>query len=99
MPANDGAPDVWYGLIRPQDGQVSFSLKRLTYDNASSVESLRRSAHADRYADTLETGIWLSCDILSPSERTATGKRLPERTLTMPQRSPLASMSFESSIG
>lgn len=84
MPANDGTPEVWYGLITPQDLHVAFSLKRLGYDHLASAAAMRRSAHADGYARTLVTGVWPTLDILPAAERAATGKRLRQRTVSLP---------------
>ena len=77
MPANDGTPDGWYGLIEPQaDGGLSLSLHRLRYDAASAAAAMRRWAYADSYATSLVTGIWPSFDVLPPRETERTGRRL-----------------------
>lgn len=83
MPANDGTPDVWYGLITPRDGNLEFALKRLRYDHLGAAASMRRYAHVDGYARTLVTGVWPSLDVLPEAEKAATGRRLRARTVTL----------------
>jgi predicted phosphodiesterase len=81
MPANDGTPDVWYGLIRAVDGQLLLSTHRLTYDHHTAAAAMRRHGHANGYARTLVTGLWPSLDILPTAEREATDHRIRARTL------------------
>lgn len=84
MPANDGTTDVWYGLIRAaDDGGVALTTHRLTYDHHAAAAAMRRSGHANGYARTLVTGLWPSLDILPPTEREASGRRLRPKTLRM----------------
>lgn len=80
MPANDGTPDVWYGLIRITGGQVEFSTHRLGYDHTSAAAAMHRFGHADGYAQTLLTGLWPSLDVLPSPERAATGQRIAPET-------------------
>jgi predicted phosphodiesterase len=92
MPANDGTPDVWFGLIDAGDAGIKLETRRLTYDHHQAAARLRRSGHANGYARTLVTGLWPSLDILPAIERTRTGKRLRPiwRILDLPaQRRPL----------
>jgi predicted phosphodiesterase len=84
MPANDGTPDVWYGLIRSEDGRIVLSTHRLAYDHHGAAAAMRRCGHADGYARTLVTGLWPSLDVFPPAERAATGRRLRSRTLRLP---------------
>jgi predicted phosphodiesterase len=86
MPANDGTPDVWYGLVRVEDGHVVLSTHRLAYDHEAAASAMLRSGHADGYARTLVTGLWPSLDILPPPERAATGRPLRPQTLRLPAR-------------
>jgi predicted phosphodiesterase len=87
MPANDGTREVWYGLIAPEDDQVALSTHRLGYDHIAAAAAMRRFGHANGYARSLITGLWPSLDVLPPSERAATGKRIRPRTLRIPARS------------
>ena len=64
MPANDGTPDVWYGLIRIEGDEVVLSTHRLAYDHNGAAGSMRRWGHANGYARSLVTGLWPSLDVL-----------------------------------
>ncbi|MBX9589556.1 MAG: metallophosphatase family protein [Hyphomonadaceae bacterium] len=86
MPANDGTPDVWYGLIRLEDDDLLIATRRLAYDHHGAAAAMRRSGHANGYARTLVTGLWPSLDVFPPAERAATGGRLRPRTLRLPIR-------------
>ena len=86
MPANDGTPDVWYGVIRHNQDAIMLSTHRLTYDAHSAAAAMRRTGHADGYARTLVTGLWPSLDILPPEERAGTATRFRPRTLRIPVR-------------
>jgi hypothetical protein len=86
MPANDGTPETWYGLIRADGGEVRLSLRRLAYDHCGAAAAMRRSGHANGYARTLVTGLWPSLDILPPAERAATGVRIRQKTLRIAAR-------------
>jgi predicted phosphodiesterase len=84
MPANDGSPDVWYGLITPGITGATLATRRLSYDHRAAAASMRRWAHADGYAKTLVTGIWPSFDVLPANETAQTGKRLRPRVVVLP---------------
>lgn len=87
MPANDGTPDVWYGLVTPvSDGGVKLSTHRLSYDHVAAAGAMRRSGHANPYARTLVTGLWPSLDVFPAIEREATGKRLREKSAVIGAR-------------
>jgi predicted phosphodiesterase len=88
MPANDGTPDVWYGLIRIEGGQVVLSTHRLSYDHIAAAGAMRRFGHANGYARSLVTGLWPSLDVLPPAEAAATGRKIRPRTLRIPARLP-----------
>ena len=66
MPANDGTPDVWYGLIRSDDDRIVLSTHRLAYDHHGAAAAMRRCGHANGYARTLVTGLWPSLDVFPP---------------------------------
>jgi predicted phosphodiesterase len=81
MPANDGTPDVWYGLISADpDHHLTFALRRLRYDHHTAAGQLRRHGHANGYARTFVTGLWPSLDVLPATEQVATGIRLKQKT-------------------
>lgn len=81
MPANDGTPDVWYGIISMDDDGLRLSTRRLAYDYQDAAASLRRAGHADGYARTLITGLWPSLDVFPPAERSATGVGIRQKTV------------------
>lgn len=84
MPANDGTPDVWYGLVQRQpDGAIALTTHRLAYDHMAAAAAMRRFGYANGYARSLVTGVWPSLDILPSAEQAATGKRLRPRKLTL----------------
>jgi len=76
MPANDGTPDGWYGLLDAGGEGITFTTHRLAYDAAGAAAAMRRCGHANGYARTLITGLWPSLDVLPPPERAATGQPL-----------------------
>ena len=84
MPANDGTPDVWYGLIRCTGDGLSFLTQRLTYDHHGAASAMRKQDYADAYADALISGRWPSIDVLPADERASTGERLQEQELIVP---------------
>ena len=86
MPANDGTPDVWYGLIVLEGTHVALSTHRLAYDHLAAAAAMRRFGHANGYARSLITGLWPSLDVLPPLERAAAGKKIRPRTLRIPAR-------------
>lgn len=88
MPANDGTPDVWYGLVHIEVGHVALSTHRLAYDHIAAAAGMRRFGHANGYARSLVTGLWPSLDVLPPAEAAATGKKIRPRTLRIPVRVP-----------
>ncbi len=89
MPANDGTPEVWYGLLQPTaEGGLRVSTHRLAYDHVAAAAGMRRYGYANGYARALVTGLWPSLDVCPPVERAATGKRLRPRSTTLPPRVP-----------
>jgi predicted phosphodiesterase len=90
MPANDGTPDVWYGLISVEAEHAVLSTHRLAYDHVAAAAAMRRFGHANGYARSLVTGLWPSLDVLPPTERAATGRKIRQRTLRIPVRSHVA---------
>lgn len=78
MPANDGTPDGWFGLLDADDKGITFATHRLSYDAAGAAAAMRRHGHANGYARTLITGVWPSFDDLPAFERSRTGAALQE---------------------
>ncbi len=91
VPANDGTPDGWFGLIHAEPDGVRLSIHRLHYDSAAAAGAMRRSGHANGYARALITGIWPSHDVLPAEELDQTGKRLEEISIRI--RSPIGAIT------
>ena len=83
MPANDGTPDAWYGLMRADGSGMILSTHRLPYDHRRAADATRHAGHADGYAAALDSGLWPSLDVLPPAERLATGVPLAEMSWTL----------------
>jgi len=81
MPANDGTPDTWYGLIGREGDHIALSTHRLVYDHQGAAEAMRKWGHANSYARSLITGLWPSLDVLPAHEKEATGIRIPAASL------------------
>lgn len=83
MPANDGEPSVWFGLVAATRDGIKLETRRLAYDHDVAAAALRRAGHANGYARTLVTGLWPSLDVLPEVERAAMGKRLRPRAVVI----------------
>ena len=83
MPANDGTPDVWYGLITRNGGELMLTTHRLVYDDHGATAATVAAGHADGYARALTSGLWPSLDVLPDDERAATGRALPELSMQL----------------
>ncbi|MGE0769516.1 MAG: metallophosphoesterase [Hyphomicrobiaceae bacterium] len=81
MPANDGTPDVWFGVILNTGHGLRLETHRLTYDHEGAASALRREGYAEAYADALISGRWPSVDVLPAEERAATGRKTSEHVL------------------
>jgi predicted phosphodiesterase len=81
MPANDGTPDAWYGVILNTGDGLRLQTHRLTYDHEGAASALRREGYAEAYADALISGRWPSVEVLPAEERAATGRKTAERVL------------------
>ena len=87
VPANDGSPRVWYGVVSPAAGGIEVAHHALAYDHAAAAEKIRAAPGLpDAYAGALESGLWPSLDILPAAERAATGRRLAPSPVPWPQR-------------
>ena len=98
MPANDGTPDVWYGLITPGVHGLTLSAHRLGYDHRAASATMRRFGYANGYARALVTGLWPSVDILPEAERSTTGKRLRLRSTVLKRQPAPKSTGAHSAI-
>lgn len=76
MPANDGAPRVWFSIIEPSTDGLVFEHHALDYDHGKAAARLRENNLPEGYAACLENGLWPSLDILGPEERARRGMPL-----------------------
>jgi len=84
MPANDGTPDGWFGLITLEaNDSLRFAFKRLHYDATGAATALSASGYVTPYAKALINGRWPSRDVLPSEEATATGHPLRETDYLM----------------
>ena len=83
MPANDGTPQVWYGLIDGGGGELAMSIRRLTYDHVGAAAATKEAGHANAYAQALVSGLWPNLDVLPKSERAARGRAIPESAVRL----------------
>lgn len=80
LPANDGTPRVWYSVLSPMIHGVRFEHAALNYDHHGASAKMQRHNLSPSYADTLETGLWPSLDILPPEERQRTVREIETRS-------------------
>ena len=85
MPANDGTPDGWYMILEPQAEGIACRWYRLEYDSFA-IRRRTEETGLSAYAQTLETGLWPSLDILPDIERNQAGTPLapPELMIDRP---------------
>jgi len=74
LPADDGTPRVWYGLISPTPDGLRFEHRPLAYDWRPAQGAMRAARLPEGYAAALETGLWPSTDVLPPAERAERGR-------------------------
>ncbi len=74
LPANDGTPRVWYGLIWPTSKGLVLEHRALSYDHTAAAARIRRSGLPSEYATAIETGIWPSDDIMPDADRQRRGR-------------------------
>lgn len=84
MPANDGAPQVWFSVVSPgkETGSLEIEHAALDYDFEAAARAMEKAGLAPDYALTLRNGIWPNCDALPPAETRAQGHRLDRVQLT-----------------
>lgn len=88
MPANDGTSRVWASLLTPQPDGVSITHHAIEFDARTAATRIRTQGLPYGYADSLETGLWPSLDVLPDHERSRTGQALSlgGRTFHIPRR-------------
>ena len=68
MPANDGTPRVWFGILGVQNGLLRVEHHELSYDYSKTKSKMKAYGLPMEYANTLESGIWDNCEILPEPE-------------------------------
>lgn len=76
LPANDGTPRGWFSLLIPSGDAVEVRHLPLHYDHAAAARAMHRAGLPTDYAETVESGIWPSFDVLPPEEQAQTGTPL-----------------------
>ena len=84
MPANDGTPRVWYALLVPTGTSLKADIRPLAYDFVRAAAKMREAKLPAGYAEALQTGLWDSCEILSPTEMSQRGKSLRPSRIELP---------------
>lgn len=84
MPANDGTPRVWFGVLSPAVTGITVTHHALTYDHATAAAKMHHRGYPAAYASCLGTGLWPSCDILPEPERAQRGRPLAPGDLFWP---------------
>lgn len=84
MPANDGTPRVWYGLLRPEDDGISVELHPLAYDHETTAAKMRRHGLPEGYSDALSSGLYPSLDMLTEAEKARIGIPIASSSVSWP---------------
>ncbi|MEO1161318.1 MAG: metallophosphoesterase family protein [Pseudomonadota bacterium] len=92
MPANDGTSRVWASVLTPQAAGLSLTHHAIGFDARAAATRIRTQNLPYGYADSLETGLWPSLDVLPEHERSTTGQALllDGRTHFIARRSSIA---------
>lgn len=92
MPANDGTSRVWASVLTPQPDGLSITHHAIGFDASTAATRIRTQGLPYGYADSLESGLWPSLDVLPDYERSTTGQALPldGQTVYMVRRSSIA---------
>ncbi len=81
MPANDGTPRVWFGLIVPFESKIRFDTHALEYDYQKAAARMAEKKLPREYATALAAGLWPSLDVLPSREKESTGTPLTPATI------------------
>jgi predicted phosphodiesterase len=84
MPANDGTPRFWFSLLTPRPDGIRIEHHGLGYDHVTAARKMRERGLPEGYAAALETGLWPSCDVLTPAELPERGIRLEPGAVLWP---------------
>jgi predicted phosphodiesterase len=73
-PANDGATNVWYALLRfNDDSNVQVEFVPLEYDHEELAVEMRAERLPNEFIETIETGWWTTCLEVLPMKERARG--------------------------
>ncbi len=75
LPANEGTTSTWFMMITPEDTCIQVSWHRLEYEYSRTYESMLAEGLLE-YAQTINSGIWPSMDILPEEEQQMQGNTL-----------------------
>ena len=89
LPANDGTSRVWYSVLTPEDAAIRIDLHPLDYDHGAAAAAIRAADLPDEYANTLETGLWPSDDVMPPGDRARRGQAIEPGSLLWHPPSPV----------
>ena len=76
MPANDGTQRGWFSVLTPMVHGVRFEHRPLHYDHITAARKMRAAGGSSEYAAAIESGLWLTMDILPEAERRVRGRRI-----------------------
>lgn len=76
MPANDGTPRVWFTTIKKKENDFEIQFHALDYDYLLQQTKMVELNLPKVYANTLQTGLWDSTEVLRSEEVALTGKRI-----------------------
>ncbi len=76
LPANDGTPRGWFSLLTPSRDGIEIRHLPLSYDHRGARQAMHAAGLPADYAQTMESGIWPSFDVLPATEQAQTGQAL-----------------------
>ena len=82
LPANDGTPRVWYSVLTHDADRISFHIRALAYDHQAAAAEIRAADLPAAYADSLETGLWPTDDVMPDPDRARRGVPLRAQDTT-----------------
>ena len=82
LPANDGTPRVWYSVLTPEADGIDVHIRALTYDHRAAAAEIRAADLPAAYADSLESGLWPTDDVMPDADRTRRGIPLRAQDMT-----------------
>ncbi|WP_452229728.1 MULTISPECIES: metallophosphoesterase family protein [unclassified Lacinutrix] len=74
MPANDGAPSVWFSILEDTTKPFRVHFHRLDYNHILTSTFMQNGLLPESYAKTIVSGIWDNMEILPEAERQLQGK-------------------------